>query len=180
MMDWGHTKCGRPGRAPGQKYPVVSYFTRWNSSGCHGTEDNWAGSLSCQDGTWRAWEGEGWHHRAEDGEHLEASPYGRHRVIPIPRVCTALHRVSQFAFIHIPSCDLHDMVTSSGWASYSHIIEERLFSTQAHKKGKGGHSWEQVPQSSIVHPHTFSLIAIILGWFITWVLHNGLGESRTL
>ena len=112
--------------------------------------------------------GEGCHHRAEDGEHLEASPYGRHCVIPIPCMCTALHRVSQFAFIHIPSCDLHDTVTSSGWASYSHVIEERLFSMQAHKKGKGGHSWEQVSQSSIIHPHTFSLIAIILGWFITW------------
>ena len=89
-LNWTELKCGRAGRAPGQKYPVVSYFTRWNSSGHHGTENDGAGSLSCQDGTWRTWE-----ERATITELRmvciwKPAPDSWHCIITIPYVCMVL------------------------------------------------------------------------------------------
>lgn len=96
-------------------------------------------------------------------------PYGQHYILTIPCVCTTLQSL-QFAFIHMPSRDVHHPVASSGRASHNHIAEEELFSVQARKKGKREPQLSETQSSNLpsMLSHTFSLIATILGWFLTW------------
>lgn len=156
MMDWGHTKCGRA-ELQGRQYPAATYFTRWNPSGHHGTENNGAGSLSCQDGTWRTWEERAAITELRVLSIWKPAPDGPHCIVTISHVCVALQ---SFALYFYPYALMWPSRHGDfiWWASYSRIIGEKLFSMQAHKKGKRG---PQLPGASppIFHhtsPHFLS------------------------
>lgn len=98
---WAHWVWGAGG-APQWKCPVVSYFTRWNSSHHCGTKENWTGGLSGQDWTWRTW----WRGVAMTVLRMmwiwKAAPYGWYCIITLPCVCIALQSL-QFAFMRVTS-----------------------------------------------------------------------------